>query len=312
MNNKFEILVGYTGFVGSNLHATHQFDRVFNSQNINDALGSCPDLCVYSGVRSEKFIAEAEPQNDMISIENAAENIRKINPKRLVLISTIDVFKNPNDTDETVTIDPNGLTAYGLNRYRLECLVRDIVKDCHIIRLPGLFGKNIKKNFIYDLINLLPSMLSTEKFSEFSQKEPLIKEHYHFFKRGFYKLECPANAQNILHEVFKRIGFSALQFTDSRALFQFYNLKYLWKHIKIIIENEIQLLHAAVEPVAVKDIYRLVHGDEFINEFLEENKIPNYNFRTQYNKFFNGKNGYIFSKAQVLPEIIDFIRGETQ
>jgi hypothetical protein len=312
MNNKFEILVGYTGFVGSNLHLTHQFDSIFNSQNINDAFGSCPDLCVYSGVRSEKFIAEADPQNDMISIENAAENIRKINPKRLVLISTIDVFKNPNGTDETVTIDPHGLTAYGLNRYRLECLVTDIVKDYHILRLPGLFGKNIKKNFIYDLINVLPSILNQTQFHEFSIKEPLISEYYHFFKPGFYKLECTANARLSLREAFVRIGFSALQFTDSRASFQFYNLSHLWKHIKVILENEIRLLHAAVEPVAVKDIYRLVNGNEFVNEFLEEHKIPNYNFRTKYDKFFNGKNGYIFSKEQVLPEIIDFVSGETQ
>jgi hypothetical protein len=109
-----------------------------------------------------------------------------------------------------------------------------------------------------------------------------------------------------------RIGFSALQFTDSRSVFQFYNLSHLWKHIKITIENEIRLLHVAVEPVAVKDIYRLINGYEFVNEFLEENKIPNYNFRTKYDQLFNGQNGYIFSKEQVLCEIIDFVRRETR
>ncbi|MDR1181342.1 MAG: hypothetical protein LBL13_05140 [Bacteroidales bacterium] len=312
MNNKVEILVGYTGFVGSNLNTEHQFDGVFNSKNIKAAFGCNPDLCVYSGIRSEKFIAEADPKNDMVSIENAVENIKKINPKRLVLISTIDVFKNPNGMDETVTIDSNGLTAYGLNRYRLECLATNIVKDCHILRLPGLFGKNIKKNFIYDLINFLPSILNQTQFNEFSMKEPLISEHYHFFKPGFYKLECTTNARLALREAFMRIGFSALQFTDSRAVFQFYNLNHLWKHIKITIENEIRLLHVAVEPVAVKDIYRLINGYEFVNEFLEENKIPNYNFRTKYDELFNGKKGYIFNKEQVLHEIIDFVRRETQ
>ena len=29
-----DILVGYTGFVGSNLYKNHKFDRVFNSKNI--------------------------------------------------------------------------------------------------------------------------------------------------------------------------------------------------------------------------------------------------------------------------------------
>ena len=36
-----------------------------------------------------------------------------------------------------------------------------------IVHLPGLYGKNIKKNFIYDLINIIPNMLKEDKFQEF-------------------------------------------------------------------------------------------------------------------------------------------------
>lgn len=32
-------LVGYTGFVGSNLYAKGTFDRVYNSKNIEEAYG---------------------------------------------------------------------------------------------------------------------------------------------------------------------------------------------------------------------------------------------------------------------------------
>ena len=40
-----DILVGYTGFVGSNLYMQHNFNGVYNSSNIKDAYGADPDLC---------------------------------------------------------------------------------------------------------------------------------------------------------------------------------------------------------------------------------------------------------------------------
>ena len=85
-------LVGYTGFVGSNIYETGSFDQVYNSKNIEDAYGTNPDLLIYAGLRAEKYLANNAPEKDMELIEQAQENIEKINPKKLVLISTIDVF----------------------------------------------------------------------------------------------------------------------------------------------------------------------------------------------------------------------------
>ncbi len=79
-------------------------------------------------------------------INQAEENIKKINPKKLVLISTIDVFKDPKDMDENSVIDTQNFHAYGYNRYLMELWVHEKYPDALIIRLPGLFGKNIKKN----------------------------------------------------------------------------------------------------------------------------------------------------------------------
>ena len=117
-------LVGYTGFVGSNIYAAGDFDAVYNSKNIEDAFGTNPDLLVYAGLRAEKYLANNFPEKDMELIYQAQENITKIGPKKLVLISTIDVFKNPNGADENTEIDTDNLHAYGLNRYRLEQWVR--------------------------------------------------------------------------------------------------------------------------------------------------------------------------------------------
>ena len=85
-------LVGYTGFVGSNIYAAGNFDVVYNSTNIEEAYGTAPDLLVYAGLRAEKYLANNAPDKDMELIRQAQRNIEKIAPKKLVLISTIDVF----------------------------------------------------------------------------------------------------------------------------------------------------------------------------------------------------------------------------
>lgn len=303
-----DILVGFTGFVGSNIAAKHSFDYSFNSKNIQDAFGLEPDLCVYSGVRAEKFLANSDPEGDMAIINNAIENIKKINPKRLVLISTIDVYKNPNGADEDVPVDTNGLLPYGLDRYLLEQWVSENIKNHHIVRLPGLFGKNLKKNFIYDLINIIPSMLNEEKYSLLSEKSGLIKASYAKQDNGFYKLSCAEADRKPLKEAFLNAGFSALNFTDSRGIFQFYNLSSLWEHIDIIIKNNLPLVNMAVEPVCVSEIYKAVTGKDFVNEILKT--PPLYDFRTKYAGLFGGADGYIARRKQVLSDICGFINSE--
>ena len=58
-------LVGYTGFVGSNLYTQGKFDCVYNSKNITEAFETYPDLLVYAGLRAEKYLANQAPEKDM-------------------------------------------------------------------------------------------------------------------------------------------------------------------------------------------------------------------------------------------------------
>ncbi len=55
-------LVGYTGFVGSNLYAAGHFDAVYNSKNIEESHGTNPDLLIYAGLRAEKYLANNDPE----------------------------------------------------------------------------------------------------------------------------------------------------------------------------------------------------------------------------------------------------------
>ena len=303
-------LVGYTGFVGSNIYAAGDFDAVYNSKNISEAYGTSPDLLVYSGLRAEKFLANNAPEKDMELIIEAENNISRIAPKKLVLISTVDVFKNPVDVDENSEIDTEGLLAYGLDRYRLEQWVRENYKDALIIRLPGLFGKNLKKNFIFDMINIIPSMLKADKYRELSEADSLIAESYVSCDNGFYKLQVNDKDRSELKKHFLDAGFSALNFTDSRSSFQFYPLARLWKDIQTAIKNDIRLWHPATEPVSAEELYYAVMGGKFSN--IVSQYPAKYDYKTVYSELFGGKDGYIESKESIIRQIKDFYDNAVQ
>lgn len=300
-------LVGYTGFVGSNIYESgfSKIDSVYNSKNITEAYGTRPDILIYAGLRAEKYLANNDPQKDMELIIQAEENIKQINPRKLVLISTIDVFKNPINVDENSLIDTEGLHAYGYNRYQLECWVRDNYPDALIIRLPGLFGKNIKKNFIYDLINLIPFMLKADKYDELVKKEPAIQNYYKLQDNGFYKVEVDDAERGFLKDLFRKLGFSALNFTDSRSKYQFYNLSRLWNDIQTALNAGIKLWHPATEPVSSAEIYEFIFGKKFVNELGAS--PANYDYKTIYDTLYGGQNYYICDKRNVLNDIKKFV-----
>ncbi len=305
-------LVGYTGFVGSNIYAAagKEIDAVYNSKNIGEAFGTCPDLLIYAGLRAEKYLANSAPEKDMKLILQAEDNITKINPQKLVLISTIDVFKNPKDVDETSEIDTENLPAYGYNRYQLELFVRENFSDALIIRLPGLFGQNLKKNFIYDFINRVPFMLKESKFQELTKKEPELRKYYKLQDNGFYRLNADDEEKEFLKVKFQKLGFSALNFTDSRSRYQFYNLAHLWRDMQTALHAGITLWHPATEPIAAGELYEYLTGERFVNEL--ESAPADYDYRTIHWGVWNGSNGYISSKDETLKSIEAFVKGKLE
>lgn len=302
-------LVGYTGFVGSNIYAAGTFDAIYNSKNIADAFGTNPDLLVYSGLRAEKYLANNAPEKDWDLILQAETNIERINPKKLVFISTIDVFKNPVDVDEDSAVDTVDLQVYGYNRYQMELWVRERYPDALIIRLPGLFGQNIKKNFIYDYINVIPFMLKEEKMNELAEQDKHLKGFYSLQENGFYKVNPLNDTENeLLKRKFKQLGFSALNFTDSRSVYQFYNLGRLWNDIQTALAANITLWHPATEPISAGELYHYLSGETFVNEL--NGKPANYNYKTRHSELFGGNNGYICDKETVMKEIKDFVKNK--
>lgn len=303
-------LVGRTGFVGSNLWASGAFDAGYHSSDVQEAYGLRPELLVYAGVRAEKYLANQDEEADWAHVSTAIDNIRAIAPKKLVLISTVDVYPMPAGVDEASPIAVDDLQPYGRNRYRLEEVVREEYPGALIVRLPALYGKNLKKNFIYDMMTLIPQMLRDEKYHELASQSPLVKQSYAERPDGFYICKARREERPSLKAEFQRMGFTSLLFTDSRSIYQFYPLRSLWKHIEIAEREGITLLNLATEPIQAGELYRFLHGEDFMNEMGKN--FPRYDFRTKYAELFGGHAGYIYSKVMLLEDIRTFVEEQAR
>ena len=302
-----KLLVGHTGFVGSNLAAQTDFDGLYNSKNIEEAYGQGGDVLVYSGLRAEKFLANRRPDLDHDMIEQAERNIERIGCACTVFISTVDVYPDPRGVDETTPIDASELAPYGANRLEMEGWLARSCPRHLIVRLPALFGKNLKKNFLYDLTHPVPGMLSDDLHARLGAAEPLIERGYAQNEYGFWQLVPGAKKDGALTEAFARAGFDSKSFTDSRSRFQFFNLAHLWGLIERALDEGIELLNVTSEPVSAAEVYAHVYGGEFVNEVAA--RPFDYDMRTVHAEALGGSDGYLYDRQTVLAEIADFLRG---
>src|SRR5882724_390052 len=132
-------LIGFTGFVGCNLAAKHDFTDTYNSKNIGDIDGKSYDLVVSAGAGAEMWRINQDPEPDLANIKSLIEHFKTVKAKQFVLISSVCVFADFANHDENAT--PEGdILPYGVHRLMLEEFVRKQFPGALIVRLPGLFG----------------------------------------------------------------------------------------------------------------------------------------------------------------------------
>lgn len=149
-----DALIGYTGFVGSNLLNQASFDEMYNSKNIDLIKGKQFKRIICAGAPAVKWKANQFPEDDWNSISSLINNLKYVQrSEEFILISTVDVYNNPTQINENTDIDLESLQPYGKHRYLLEKFVLENFSNVTIIRLPGLFGTGLKKNIIYDFLN---------------------------------------------------------------------------------------------------------------------------------------------------------------
>jgi dTDP-4-dehydrorhamnose reductase len=147
------VLIGHSGFVGSTLQKQAAFGALYRASNISDICGKEFDSVVCAAAPAQKWIANREPLFDRQNIEHLIAHLKTVSCRTFILVSTVDVFKNPVGVDEITSVEEDGLHPYGLHRRQLEKFVQQHFANHLIVRLPGLVGPGLRKNIIFDFHN---------------------------------------------------------------------------------------------------------------------------------------------------------------
>lgn len=298
------VLVGSTGFVGGNLLASHAFDAACHSTDVAGQFGKDNDLVVYAGVPAAMYLANQDPEADLAVMRAARENLRRLAPKQAVLISSVCVYADSRGKTESDEPEGAALAPYGANRLQLEQWVREDFDSALIVRLPALYGKGLKKNFLYDLHTVTPAMLKPDKYAALAARSPLVAGAYSPADNGFYKLNGTADPA-ALKAWFSAADFNALCFTDSRSRYQFYNLGRLWRDITAARAAGLTLLNLTTPPVSAAQVYTAVTGGTWRNEL----PAPPYDYdlRSRHAALLGGQGGYLCSREEELRDICRFL-----
>ncbi len=173
-------LIGYTGFIGSNLLNFKKKFHKYNSKNINKIKNKQYDLVICAGTSSKIWLAKKKPRLDFNRIKYLINCLKKINAKKFVLISTCEVYGSSKNQKENSSIFSNKNYHYGYNRLMLENFVKKNFNKSFILRLPIVYGKNFYKNCIFDLIykNNIEKLNGNDRIQIYNVSN--LKKHINF------------------------------------------------------------------------------------------------------------------------------------
>ena len=150
-------LIGNSGLVGKNLIDQIKFDYTFNSSNIGefDFLYQENSDLYLSCLPATKWMINKNIPKDIENINNILNVLKEKQYNRIILISTIDVYSDSEESSDESQVPVIKNLNYGSNRYLFELFVSQILnfEKLYIFRLPALFGKYLKKNILFDLLN---------------------------------------------------------------------------------------------------------------------------------------------------------------
>lgn len=133
--------------------------------------------------------------------------------------------------------------------------------------------------------------------------EQLVRERFHALVVRLPALFGPGLKKNAIYDLLYN---NQIEKIDSRSVFQFYNVRRLWRDIRIAAGARLSLIHLATEPVSIAEVARCAFGMEWCNHLAAS--PPNYDLRSRHAALFGGVGGYICHKMRVLAELAEFVR----
>ncbi len=312
-----EGIIGHTGFVGSHLLKQRSFSNLYNTSNISDIIGHSFDTLICAAAPGSMFTANRDAESDLAQIDSLITTLAKVKARYFILISSIAVLKDFANGDEEDTKAFQQDFAYGRHRRKLELFVEEKFEKSLVVRLPALFGEGLRKNFIFDLLNPMPSMLTRSKLDGLSnvldlELFELLNELYTFDPiTGMMKLDRRALEDHNAHKklVAEAIeqGFSAMQFHNPETTFQYYNMSKLCSDIEVAIQANISHVHLATEPVKASIIHERLTGRAMPDTGA---RIHREDMRTAFAKLWGKQGPYLEDSEDVLEQLQLFYEKE--
>jgi dTDP-4-dehydrorhamnose reductase len=176
------LLIGYSGFVGSTL--AHQINFAAHISGRGPDYSSTEfEFAVCTAAPGVKWLANKEPEADAQAIEDLQAKLSKVKAKHFVLISTVDVYARPVGVVEA-DVDAISADAYGKHRRELEIWAQDHFEKVTIARLPGLVGKGLRKNLLFDTHEGKPIAVNPNSSMQFYPTSRLASDLFVSIEKG--------------------------------------------------------------------------------------------------------------------------------
>ena len=308
-----DALIGYTGFVGGCLRRQRGFDQYVNRSNIDALAGAAFDTVVCAAAPGSMFEANRDPERDERHIRALIDQLRRIRAKHFILISTIAVLEKFSANSEMEARYETEL-AYGRNRRALEVAMADHFPNTLIVRLPALFGSGLKKNFLFDILNPMPSMLPSARLAALSdtleaQDADLVGRLYkHSVALDMMVLDRAdlqaSGRRSALEAAVEAAGFAASGFTNPDSEFLFYNMARLWGDIERGLAANLSVLHIAPPPLKAAAVYAAVNGTPMPRHNA---RLHREDMRAAHAALWDQKGAYMAKPDTLLSELAEFI-----
>lgn len=312
-----DALVGNTGFVGGHLCRQHHFEARFNSRNIDEAAGQNYQTVVCAAAPGSMFEANRFPERDRDRVYGLITQLSRIGAQRFILISSIAVLEDfAGGQDESTTAFQTDL-AYGRHRRQLELFCQGHFSNCLIARLPALFGEGLKKNFLFDILNPMPTMLNEGGYQGLLQVLPsalirALPTVYTWDDRlGMHVVDRVALENSGLRADFDlaviQAGLSAIRFTHPDSSFQYYEIARLWSDVGLCSEAGLKVVHLAPEPLSAGQMFRAITQRPMP---VTNAPLHREDMRTRHGALWRRDDHFIEGAAAVLPRIVEFCKHE--
>ena len=310
-------LIGHTGFVGSALLRQTAFAACYNSQNIAAIEGQSFGTLVCAAAPGSMLEANLAPERDAEKIDALIAQLSAVRAERFVLISSIAVLAEFAGGDDEGSQAFQQELAYGRHRRALEAFVEEHFPGSLVVRLPALFGAGLRKNFLFDLLNPVPSMLSAAKHDALTDAlDPALAAwagalYTPDAATGLLRLDrAVLNAdrrRSVLEEAVTALDLSATQFHHRETTYQYYPIDRLWQDIGIALGAGLSHLHLAPEPLTAAAIHAALLGREMPETPA---RLHREDMRTRHAGLWGAEGPYQFDAATTLDRLAAFFAHE--